>query len=69
MDIKTRMPGMIIEVKVKEGDEVKAKDVIAVMEAMKMEQPILTPKAGVVKSLKVAEKTKVKAGEIIAVIE
>lgn len=69
MDIKARMPGMIIELKVKEGDEVKPKDVLAVMEAMKMEQPILTPKGGVVKSVNVKEKTKVKAGEVIAVIE
>ena len=69
MDIKARMPGMIIELKVKEGDKVKPKDVLAVMEAMKMEQPILTPKGGVVKSVNVKEKTKVKAGEVIAVIE
>lgn len=68
MDIKARLPGVIVSVKVKEGDTVNVKDTIAVMEAMKMEQPILTPKAGVVKSV-VAEGVKVKTGELICVVE
>ena len=37
MEIKARIPGMVMEVKVKEGDTVKTKTVLAVMEAMKME--------------------------------
>jgi len=69
MDIKARIPGMIISVNVKEGDSVKAKSVVAVMEAMKMEQPIASPVDGTVKEIKVAVKDKIKAGQILMVIE
>ena len=69
MEIKARIPGMITEVKVKEGDSVKVKTVLAVMEAMKMEQPIASPVEGVVKEVKVAVKDKVKAGQVLLVVE
>ena len=39
MEIKTRVPGVVEEVLVKEGDQVSAKDVIVKIEAMKMESP------------------------------
>ena len=51
MEIKARIPGMITAVNVKEGDTVKVKSVVCVMEAMKMEQPIASPVEGVVKEV------------------
>ena len=69
MEIKARIPGMVMEVKVKEGDTVKTKTVLAVMEAMKMEQPIASPVEGRVKEIRVAVKDKVKAGQVLMVIE
>ena len=69
MEIKARIPGMITEIKVSEGDSVKAKTVLAVMEAMKMEQPIASPVEGVVKEVKVAVREKVKAGQVLLVVE
>lgn len=69
MEIKARIPGMIMEIKVKEGDNVKAKSVLAIMEAMKMEQPIASPVDGTVKEVKVAVKDKVKAGQVLLVVE
>lgn len=69
MEVKARIPGMIIALNVKEGDEVKVKSVVGVMEAMKMEQPIASPVAGVVKEIKVAVKDKVKSGDVLMVIE
>lgn len=69
MEIKARIPGMIIDLKVKEGDAVKAKSIVAVLEAMKMEQPIASPVDGVVKEVKVEVKDKVKSGQVLLVIE
>ncbi len=69
MEIKARIPGMIIAINVKEGDSVNVKSVVGVMEAMKMEQPIASPAAGVVKEIKVAVKDKVKAGQVLMIIE
>lgn len=69
MDIKARMPGQIVEIKVAQGDAVNVRDILCVMEAMKMEQPIPSPKAGIVKEIKVGVGDKVKSGQVIAVIE
>lgn len=69
MEIKARIPGMIVAINVKEGDSVKVKSIVGVMEAMKMEQPIASPVEGVVKEIKVAVKDKVKAGQVLMVVE
>lgn len=69
MDIKARMTGKIIAVNVKAGDTVKRGEVIGTMEAMKMEQPIPSPKDGTIKEIKVAVDDKVRSGAVIAVVE
>lgn len=69
MDIKARMTGKIIAVNVKAGDTVKKGEVIGTMEAMKMEQPIPSPKDGTIKEIKVAVDDKVRSGAVIAVVE
>jgi len=57
------MTGKILSIKVKKGDEVKAGQVLCVLEAMKMENEIITPKAGVVKEIYVSEGASVSEGE------
>jgi biotin carboxyl carrier protein len=69
MDLKARVPGTVKAINVKEGDAVKAKDILAIMEAMKMEQPVPAPKDGTVKAIKVAVGDKVKTGEVLIVVE
>lgn len=69
MELKARIPGTIVAIHVKEGEEVKVKSIVAVIEAMKMEQPIASPVEGVVKEIKVAVKDKVKTGQVLMVIE
>ncbi len=69
MEIKTRVPGVVEEILVKEGDQVSAKDVIVKIEAMKMEQSILTPVAGEVTEICVEKGDHIKAGQVLAVIE
>lgn len=54
MDVKSRVPGKMVEVKVAVGDTVATKDVLGVMEAMKMNQNIACPCDGVVKEIKFA---------------
>lgn len=69
MEIKSRVPGKIMELKVSVGDAVKTKDIVAVMEAMKMKQPIPAPQDGVVKEIKVAVGDRVNPGSVIMTIE
>jgi len=69
MEIKSRVPGKIIEIKVKVGDAVKTKDIVAVMEAMKMKQPIPSPVDGVVKEIKASVGERLNPGSLIMIVE
>jgi biotin carboxyl carrier protein len=57
------MTGKIVSVKVKRGDQVKAGQVLCVVEAMKMENEITSSKAGAVKEVYVSEGSSVSEGE------
>ncbi|EHP89143.1 sodium-extruding oxaloacetate decarboxylase subunit alpha [Methanotorris formicicus] len=61
--------GMITKIKVKEGDEVKKGDVIAILEAMKMENPIESPVDGKVEKILVHEGQSVNVGEVVMIIK
>ncbi|SFU74571.1 Biotin-requiring enzyme [Pustulibacterium marinum] len=50
-DIKAPMPGLILDVHVKPGDEVSENDPLLILEAMKMENVITSPRAGIIKSV------------------
>ncbi|MCF0248179.1 MAG: acetyl-CoA carboxylase biotin carboxyl carrier protein subunit, partial [Synergistes sp.] len=54
MQIKSRVPGKVVRYEKQVGDAVKVKDVIVVMEAMKMKQLVLSPVEGILKEIKVA---------------
>jgi len=63
--IKAPMPGLIIELKVKEGDAVKQNDPLIVLEAMKMENIIKSPGEGVVKAVRVKKGESVEKNQIL----
>lgn len=69
MEVKSRVPGKMIEVNVSVGDEVKTKDVLGAMEAMKMKQAIACPTDGIVKEARFAVGDRVNAGDVMFVIE
>ena len=66
--IKAPMPGLIIDIKIKEGDSVKPGQVVAVMEAMKMENDLRSTLSGTVKEICVQKGAQVSTGEILIVI-
>jgi biotin carboxyl carrier protein len=63
------MPGKIIRVLVKEEAEVAAGQGMIVVEAMKMQNEIKSPKKGVVRKMIAAEGANVNAGDVLAVVE
>jgi acetyl-CoA carboxylase biotin carboxyl carrier protein len=63
------MVGKIVSVSVKVGDKIKEDDQVAVLEAMKMEMPVVAPASGTVKEICVAPGQEVEAEAVIAVIE
>jgi len=66
--ITAPMPGTILDIKVNVGDSVKKGTVIAILEAMKMENEILSPNDAVVASINVARNQQVNSGDIIATL-
>ncbi len=62
------LPGVIKEINVKEGQQVKASDVVCILEAMKMGNEIHAGKDGVVKSISVAKEDSVLEGNSIMII-
>jgi biotin carboxyl carrier protein len=68
-EIKTAMPGKIVRVLAVEGAEIKAGEGVIVVEAMKMQNEMKSPKDGVVKEIRFDEGATVNAGDILAVIE
>jgi propionyl-CoA carboxylase alpha chain len=63
------MPGKVIEVRVGEGDAVKAGDTLLLLEAMKMEHPIQAPQDGTVSELRVATGDQVENGALLLVVD
>jgi acetyl-CoA/propionyl-CoA carboxylase biotin carboxyl carrier protein len=63
------MQGTIVKVAVAEGDTVAEGDLVVVLEAMKMEQPLTAHRAGIVIGLSAAAGETVSAGAVIAMIE
>jgi acetyl-CoA carboxylase biotin carboxyl carrier protein len=63
------MVGKIVSVTVKVGDRVEENDQVAVLEAMKMEMPLVAPVGGVVKQVCVSAGQEVDAEATIAIIE
>lgn len=61
--VKSPLPGVILELRVREGDTVKAGDVLLIMEAMKMENNIVAPMDGRVAALKVGKGDNVLEGD------
>ncbi|HID64677.1 MAG TPA: biotin/lipoyl-binding protein [Anaerolineae bacterium] len=62
------MPGKIIRVLVKEGDQVQEGDVLCVLEAMKMENELRAGKSGVVKEVTIEPGSDVEMGEVLMVV-
>jgi len=62
------MPGVINSLKVKEGDAVRAGDVLLILEAMKMENEITAPASGTVRQVAVAAGQSVNSGDTLVVI-
>jgi len=63
------MVGKILKIEKKAGDPVEEDEVVIVMEAMKMEIPIVAPAAGIVKEIKIAVGQAVKADDLLAEID
>lgn len=67
-NIKSPLPGVILDIYVREGDNVKIGQKLLMLEAMKMENNINADKEGRVTSIKIAKGDSVMEGDILIVI-
>ncbi len=67
--VEAEMQGTILSVSVAEGDEVDAGGGVCVLEAMKMENDIVTERGGTVTGVHVAEGDSVDMGDVLVVLE
>lgn len=63
------IPGVVLSLNIKEGDVIKENDQLLVLEAMKMENSIVSEKAGVVTALNVKVGQQVLQGEVMIELE
>jgi biotin carboxyl carrier protein len=68
-EIKTPMHGKIIKILVNEGDWVNNGQILVVLEAMKMQNQIRSPRKGTIKSIKIVKDQSVKLGDILLTFE
>ena len=63
------MPGKIVRLLVQDGDEVELGSGMVVVEAMKMQNEIKSPKKGTVQKVLVSQGAAVNAGDVMAIVE
>jgi biotin carboxyl carrier protein len=69
LGIRAPMPGKVVEVFVEPGEEVESGDVVLILEAMKMENELRTPKRGTVKAVNVKPGDSVAGNQLLVALD
>lgn len=64
-EVKSKVPGVVDEVKAAVGDKIEKGQTVVILEAMKMKMPVASPEAGVLKSLVVNAGDRVNPGKVL----
>ncbi len=67
--INSPMPGVILDVRVSSGANVKKGDILFILEAMKMENEIAAPENGVITAVSIAKGASVSTGDVLALLK
>jgi len=69
VNVKSEIAGNVWKIQTKPGDKVEFESELMILESMKMEIPVLSPKAGIVKEIKVSEGEAIAEGQLVAVLD
>ncbi len=67
--VRSEIAGSVWKIEVTIGDSVAEEDTLLILESMKMEIPLLAPKAGTVKEIRVTEGEPIAEGDIAVILE
>ena len=67
-EMRAPLPGLLVELRVAEGEAVEEQQVVAVLESMKMNLELRAPREGVVRELRVEPGRQVKQDEVLAIL-
>jgi biotin carboxyl carrier protein len=69
VEVRAQMPGSVVKLLLRAGDRIETGQGLLVVEAMKMQNEMKSPKDGIVAKILVAEGDKVAVGDLLAVVE
>lgn len=69
VNVKSEIAGNVWKIQARPGDKVEAEGEIMILESMKMEIPVLSPRAGIIKEIKVDEGESIAEGQLVAIID
>lgn len=69
MKVTTEVAGKVWKIEAQAGAQLSADDVILILESMKMEIPVVAPKAGRLLEIRVKEGDTLREGEVVALME
>ena len=68
-DVRAEIVASVLEVVVREGDQIGEGDTVVLLESMKMEIPVLAEKAGVIMAIPVSQGDAVYEGDVLVEIQ
>lgn len=69
VNVKSEIAGNVWKIQTKPGDQVEADGEIMILESMKMEIPVLSPKAGTIREIRVSEGEAIDEGQLVAILD
>jgi biotin carboxyl carrier protein len=69
VNVKSEIAGNVWKIQAKPGDKIEADGEIMILESMKMEIPVLSPRAGTIKEIRVSEGEAIDEGQLVAILD
>ena len=69
VNVKSEIAGNVWKIQTRPGDRIEVDGEIMILESMKMEIPVLSPKAGTIKEIRVSEGEAIDEGQLVAILD
>ena len=69
VNVKSEIAGNVWKIQTKPGDRIDADGEIMILESMKMEIPVLAPRAGTIREIRVSEGEAIGEGHLVAILD